>query len=306
MKFKKALKLSELSELLAFPFVGDPNLMVTGINEIHRVEMGDVAFVDNEKYFKKALNSSASVVLINKEVEPPEGKGIVVCDDPFSSFNFLIDYADPFHFQQEQIHPNAIVDKSSQIHRSVYIANNVEIGADCIIYPNVVIMENVKIGKRVVIQAGSIIGSHGFYYKKRPSGFEKLNSGGRVVIEDDVEIGANCTIDKGVTAITSIGKGTKIDNQVQIGHDTVIGENCLIAALVGIAGCVNIGDRVTLWGQVGMASGLNIEDDVVVLAQTGVGKDLKRGTYFGSPADDARTKLKEMVVLKQLAKNKAD
>ena len=303
MKFKKALKLSELSDLLGFPFVGNPDLLAIGINEIHRVEVGDVAFVDNKKYFKTALNSNASVVLINEEVEPSEGKGIIICNDPFSAFNFLIDYADPYHFQRDQINPISKVDKSSHIHPSVYIAKNVEIGADCIIHPNVVIMENVKIGNKVIIQPGSIIGSHGFYYKKRPTGFEKLNSGGSVLIEDDVEIGANCTIDKGVTATTTIKKGTKIDNQVQVGHDTIIGENCLIAAHVGIAGCVNIGNKVTLWGQVGVSSGITIEDEVVVLAQSGVDKTLKKGhTYFGSPTDEARTKMKEMVALKQLAK----
>ena len=303
MKFTKPIKLSELAELLKAKPVGDPEMLATGINEIHRVESGDIAFVDNEKYYNKALNSKASVVLINKQVEPPVGKGLLVCADPFSAFNFLIDYADPFAFQKEQVHTSAKIHPTAQVHANAYIGKNVKIGAGSIIHPNVVIMENVKIGERVIIQPGCVIGSHGFYYKKRSSGFEKLNSGGSVEIGDDVELGANCTIDKGVTAVTTIGKGTKIDNQVQIGHDTLIGEYCLIAAHVGIAGCVNIGNRVTMWGQVGVASGLNIEDEVVVFAQSGVGKDLKKGTtYFGSPADEARIKMKEIVMLRQLAK----
>lgn len=302
MKLKKALKLSELSELISFPYYGDPDLLVTGINEIHRVEKGDIAFVDNAKYFNKALESNASVVLINQKVEPPQGKGIILCEDPFSTFNFLIDYADPYNFQKVQIHSGSIIDPSAEIHPSVYIANNVKIGPNCIIHPNVVIMENVEIGSGVIIQAGTVIGSHGFYYKKRSKGFEKLNSGGSVHIDDEVEIGANCTIDKGVTATTIIGKGTKIDNQVQVGHDTIIGQYCLIAALVGIAGCVSIGNKVTLWGQVGVSSGVTIEDEVVVLAQSGIDKTLRKGnTYFGSPAGDARSKMKELVVLKQLA-----
>jgi UDP-3-O-[3-hydroxymyristoyl] glucosamine N-acyltransferase len=145
------------------------------------------------------------------------------------------------------------------------------------------------------------LGSDAFYYKKRPEGYDKLISGGRVVIEDNVDIGALCTIDKGVTGDTTIKKGTKLDNQVQVGHDTVIGEKCLIASQTGIAGCVIIEDEVTLWGQVGVTSAATIGKNAMVSAQSGVSKSLKGGKkYFGSPAEEMREKLKELAYVKQI------
>ena len=153
----------------------------------------------------------------------------------------------------------------------------------------------------MTIHAGSILGADAFYYKKRPEGFDKLKSGGRVVIKDNVDIGAACTIDKGVTGDTTVGAGTKIDNQVHIGHDTVIGEKVLIASQTGIAGCVVIEDEVTLWGQVGVTSGITVGGKAVISAQSGVSKSLEGGkSYFGSPAGDFRTKYKELAALRQV------
>jgi UDP-3-O-[3-hydroxymyristoyl] glucosamine N-acyltransferase len=175
------------------------------------------------------------------------------------------------------------------------------IGEDCVIHPNVTIYDHCVIGNRVTIHAGTVLGSDAFYYKKRPQGFDKLLSGGRVVVEDDVELGALCTIDKGVTGDTTIRRGAKLDNQVHVGHDTIIGEKCLIASQTGIAGCVVIEDEVTLWGQVGVTSAATIGKKAVVLAQTGVAKSLEGGkTYFGSPADEAREKLKQMANVKKI------
>ena len=157
------------------------------------------------------------------------------------------------------------------------------------------------IGNNVTIHAGTVLGADAFYYKKRPEGFDKLKSGGRVVIEDEVDLGALCTIDRGVTGDTTIGRGTKIDNQVHVGHDTVIGKKCLIASQTGIAGCVVIEDEVTIWGQVGMTSGITIGTKAVILAQSGISKSLEGGqTYFGYPAEEARKKYKEMGALRQL------
>jgi UDP-3-O-[3-hydroxymyristoyl] glucosamine N-acyltransferase len=165
----------------------------------------------------------------------------------------------------------------------------------------VVIADNTIIGDEVIVQANSVIGSTAFYYKKKPSGFDRMHTCGRVILENRVEIGALCTIDAGVTGDTTIGEGTKIDNQVHVGHDTVIGKNCLFAAQVGIAGCVRIGNNVTLWGQVGLASDMSIGDNAVLLGQSGASKDLEGGkTYFGSPVDDARVKFREMAALKKL------
>ena len=160
---------------------------------------------------------------------------------------------------------------------------------------------NWNVGDDVIIQAGTVIGSDAFYYKKRPEGFDRLRSGGRVVIEDKVEIGAGCTIDRGVSGDTIIGAGSILDNQIQVGHDTQIGKKCQIAAQCGIAGCVIIEDEVVIWGQVGITSGITIGSKAVLLAQAGVSKSLEGGvTYFGSPAEESRSMLKQLAYLKRL------
>lgn len=301
MKLGNGYSLAAIAKLLDSPFKGNENLVVSGINEIHRVEHGDIAFVDHPKYYDKALNSAATVVLINKEVEVPEGKGIIICEDPFRSFNFILNYFNPFELSNEQQSKDSEVGEGCKIHPSVVIGKNVKIGKNCIIFPNVSILNDVTIGDNVIIQSGSVLGSFGFYYKNRGDHFDRLNSCGGVLIEDFVEIGANCTIDKGVTAVTTIGRGTKIDNLVQVGHDTVIGKKCLIAAQAGIAGCVNIEDEVTIWGQVGIASGITIGEKTVLYAQSGVGKSLKGNkSYLGSPVDESRAKFKEMAMMRQL------
>jgi UDP-3-O-[3-hydroxymyristoyl] glucosamine N-acyltransferase len=187
---------------------------------------------------------------------------------------------------------------------NTYIGNKVFIGKDCIIHPNVVILDHCIVGDQVVIQAGTIIGSDAFYYNKKTNReihYKKMLSGGRVVIEHGVEIGAGCTIDRGVSGDTIVGAGTKIDNLVHIGHDTVIGKNCLFAAQVGIAGATAIGDNVILWGQVGVSKTLTIGDNAVVYAQSGVKDSIPGGkVYFGSPVEDAREKMKELVWIKRI------
>ena len=145
------------------------------------------------------------------------------------------------------------------------------------------------------------MGASAFYYKNRPEGFDQLKSGGRVIIKDHVDIGALCTIDKGVTGDTIIGEGSKLDNQIQVGHDTVIGKKCLIASQVGIAGCVVVEDEVTIWGQVGITSGITIGKKAVISAQSGVSKSLEGNkSYFGTPADDFRSKYKEIASIRMI------
>ncbi len=293
MKLPRTYSLKEIAEIAGCAYVGDHQHPITGINEIHMVEHGDIVFVDHPKYYEKALGSKATTIIINKEVTPPPGKALMVAEDPFSIFNALTKHFMPdqsWEAAERQIHPTA------SIAPGVVMGRNVKIGADSIIHPNVVIYDNVTIGERVIIHANTSIGSHAFYYKKRPTGaYEKMHSCGGVLIEDDVEIGATCTIDKGVSGLTQIGAGTKIDNQVHIGHDTRVGKNCLFAAQVGVAGCTVIEDDVTLWGQVGVRSDALIGRSAVVLAQSGVSKSLDGGkTYFGSPAAESREKLKEM------------
>lgn len=308
MKLPRVYTLKEIAEIIGTTFVGAENFPVTGFNEIHVVEKGDIVFVDHPKYYDKALESKASIVLINKKVECPKGKGLLISDDPFSDFNKLSKYFNAFQSASKSVSDTAMVGQHTVIQPNVFIGNHVTIGDNCVIHPNVIIYDNCTIGNNVTIHAGSSIGADAFYYKKRPEGYDKLLSSGSVVIEDNVDIGALCTIDRGVTANTTIKKGTKIDNQVQIGHDTVIGRNCLIASQTGVAGCVVIEDDVTLWGQVGTNSGITIGKGAVILGQTGVTKSVKGGkTYFGTPVEESRKKLKEMAEIKQLLKyqNKA-
>ena len=173
------------------------------------------------------------------------------------------------------------------------------------IHPNVTIYDNTIIGKNVCIHANTVLGADAFYYKKRLSGFDKLISCGRVVIEDNVDLGASCTIDRGVTGDTTIKEGTKIDNQVHVGHDTIIGKKCLIASQTGIAGCVIIEDEVTIWGQVGTNSGITIGKGAIILGQTGVTKSVAgEKTYFGTPIAESREKLKEMASIRLFLKDR--
>ncbi|WP_298143546.1 UDP-3-O-(3-hydroxymyristoyl)glucosamine N-acyltransferase [Flavobacterium sp.] len=301
MKFPKVHTLKEIAQIIGTTFVGRPDFPVLGMNEIHVVEPGDIVFVDHPKYYDKALQSAATIVLINKEVECPEGKALLISDDPFRDFNKLTNYFRPFQALHASISETAQIGSGTVIQPQVVIGNHVTIGKNCIIYSNVVIYDHCVIGDNVVIHAGTIIGADAFYYKKRPEGFDQLKSGGRVVIEDDVHIGALCTIDRGVTGDTTIGAGSKLDNHIQIGHDTVVGKKCLFASQVGIAGCVVIEDEVTIWGQVGTTSGITIGKKAVIMGQTGVTKSIEGGkSYFGTPIEESREKLKQLAYLKRL------
>ncbi|MCB4808528.1 UDP-3-O-(3-hydroxymyristoyl)glucosamine N-acyltransferase [Tamlana sp. 62-3] len=303
MKFPKPHTLKQISELINCEFVGADDFQVLGMNEIHVVEPGDIVFVDHPKYYDKALNSAATIILINKKVDCPEGKALLVSDDPFRDFNKLSLHFKPFKASNVSISETATIGKNTIIQPNTFIGNNVVIGDNCTIHSNVSIYDDAVIGNNVTIHSGTIIGANAFYYKKRPEGFDRLISCGRVVIEDFVDIGASCTIDRGVTGDTTIKEGTKIDNLVQIGHDTVIGKKCLIASHVGIAGCVVVEDEVTLWGQVGTTSGITIGKGAVVQGQSGVTKSIEGNkTYWGTPIQEVRLKLKEMALIKQLPK----
>ena len=301
MRFPQPYTLEQIATIINAKYVGASDFPVLGMNEIHVVQAGDIVFVDHPKYYEKALHSKATIVLINKEVECPEGKALLISDDPFRDFNKLTDFFKPFRKATALIAPSARIGENTVVQPGTFVGNNVVIGNNCRIHSNVSIYDDCVIGDNVTIHAGTVLGADAFYYKKRPEGFDKLKSGGRVVIEDNVDLGALCTIDRGVTGDTTIKKGTKIDNQVHIGHDTVVGEKCLIASQTGIAGCVVIENEVTIWGQVGMTSGITIGEKAVILAQSGISKSLEGGqTYFGYPAGEAREKYKEMSALKQL------
>ena len=305
MKFKNPHSLQSIATLLNIEFVGNANFEILGINEIHVVEKGDIVFVDHPKYYEKALNSAATTILINKKVACPEGKALLISDDPFCDFNKITKYFNPFIASKESISESATIGEGTVIQPNVFVGNNVKIGKNCVIHPNVTIYDQTIIGNNVTIHANTVLGADAFYYKKRPEGYDKLISGGRVVLEDNVDIGASCTIDRGVSGDTTIKKGTKIDNQVHVGHDTIIGEKCLIASQTGIAGCVVIEDEVTIWGQVGTNSGITIGKGAIILGQTGVTKSVAGGkSYFGTPISESREKLKEMAEIKQFLKER--
>ena len=299
MKFQSPQSLKTIAELINAKFVGDENFQVFGTNEIHRVKAGEIVFVNHPKYYDKALFSEATIVLIDKEVDCPEGKALLISDDPFRDFNKINE-----HYQGiqtfETTGQNAVIGKNCKIHPSVVIGNDVKIGDNCMIFPNVVIGDRTEIGNNCVIQSGTVLGGDAFYYNKNAEGFRKMLSVGNVIIENNVEIGNLCTIDRGVTDSTIIGAGSILDNQIQIGHDTVIGKKVLIASQTGIAGCCFIEDEVTIWGQVGIASGVTIESGTVLLAKCGVNRNLKKGTYFGPIAEEFRSYLKKEVKLKNL------
>lgn len=301
MKFPKVHSLKEIAAIIDSQYVGQDDFPVEGMNEIHVVTPGDIVFVDHPKYYDKALQSAATVVLINKEVDCPEGKALLISDDPFRDFNTLTRHFMPFVASTALISPTATIGTNTVIQPGTFIGNNVSIGSECLIHSNVSIYDNCVLGNQVTIHSGTVLGADAFYYKKRPEGYDKLLSGGRVVLEDNVDLGALCTIDKGVSGDTTIKKGTKIDNQVQVGHDTVIGERCLIASQTGIAGCVVIEDEVTIWGQVGLTSGITIGAKTVISAKAGVSKSLEGGKhYFGIPADEFRKKYKEIASIRMI------
>ena len=301
MKFSQPQTLKDIANLIHCDFVGDAHFPVLGMNEIHVVTSGDIVFVDHPKYYDKALNSKATIILINKEVDCPKGKALLISDDPFRDFNKLTDYFKPFNAATISISETARIGKNTIIQPHCFIGHNVVIGDDCIIHSNVSIYDDTVIGNHVTIHAGTVLGANAFYYKKRPEGYDRLKSCGRVVIQDHVDIGANCTIDRGVTGDTTIKEGAKLDNQIQIGHDTVVGKKCLIASQVGIAGCVVIEDEVTIWGQVGCTSGVTLGTKSVFHAQSGISKSLEGNkTYWGTPAQDARSQMKEMANIKRI------
>ncbi|NQV53628.1 MAG: UDP-3-O-(3-hydroxymyristoyl)glucosamine N-acyltransferase [Flavobacteriales bacterium] len=303
MKLFKATTLAEVAGLIGAKAIGAADLLVTGINEIHVVTSGDIAFVDHHKYYVKTLASAASVIIIDKEVACPEGKGLLVHPNPFDAFNDLTQRFQKEIEEASEAAPN--IDPSAVVMPGAHIGNYVTIGANSVIHPGSVVYDHCVIGANVIIHANAVIGSDAFYFKRKPNHHEKLRSVGRVVIKDDVEIGAACTIDRGSTADTVIGKGSKLDNQVHVGHDTHIGERCLFAAQVGIAGCVVIGDGVVMWGQVGCAANVSIGDGTVVYAQSGIIKSLEAGqTYFGSPAIEAKVKMREIALIAQLSRKK--
>ncbi|MDR1951256.1 MAG: UDP-3-O-(3-hydroxymyristoyl)glucosamine N-acyltransferase [Bacteroidales bacterium] len=302
MKFPKPHTLSELADFLGATAIGTPDFVITGMNEIHTVEAGDITFVDHPKYYEKALNSAATTILINSsEVVCPEGKALLISQDPFADFNKLTMKFRPFTACSKMISDSAEVGENTIIQPNAFIGNHVKIGKNCVVHANVSIYDYTEIGDDVSIHSGAVIGADAYYFQRKPEGYRKFLSSGKVILENRVEIGANTCIDKGVSGDTIIGEGTKMDNFVQVGHDTIIGKNCLIGSHSAIAGVTKIEEDVVIWGQVVINKDLVIGKGAVILATSAVDKTLEGGkTYFGMPAIEARKKWRELAALRNL------
>jgi UDP-3-O-[3-hydroxymyristoyl] glucosamine N-acyltransferase len=301
MKFPRPVPVTEIAQKINAEIIGDDTLLATGINEIHKVEPGDITFSDIKKYFDKSLQSAASIIILNEPTNCPPGKAILVCENPFEAYDSLIREHRPFIPRTANVSETANIHPSVIIEPGVVIAGNVSIGANSYIQANTVIFEHTTIGENVIIEPNCTIGCDAFYFKRYPGKMQRWRSGGRTIIENDVHIGAGCTIARGVSGDTIIGAGSKLDCQIQIGHGVVIGKNCLFAAQVGIGGKTVVEDGVVLYGQVGIAQNLHIGTGAVVLAKSGVSKNLEGGkTYFGYPAQEMNISYRELAALRQL------
>jgi UDP-3-O-[3-hydroxymyristoyl] glucosamine N-acyltransferase len=301
MTFDQPISINEIASRISAVVKGNTTLLLQGINEIHKVTAGDITFVDHPKYYTRSLQSAASAIIVPEDMPCPEGKALLIVEKPFLAYDLLARSFRPFEPLERQenadkIHPSAIIEPG------VIIGQHVRIGKDSHIQAGVIIRPYSYIGDRVVIQSGAIIGAQAFYFKKWPDHYQPWTPCGRVIIEDDVWIGAGATIAQGVSGDTIIGQGTKIDCQVMIGHGVVIGKHCILAGQVGIAGKTIIGDWCTIYGQVGITQNLTIGDHTTIYAQSGVHKDLEGGqSYFGSPAEESRSKFRELSALKNMA-----
>lgn len=304
---RKTLK--EIAQIIDGEVVGDGNTIITGISGIKEAQDGDLTFLANPKYLHLMDATKATAIITSREIKTAP-KPIIRTDNPSLAFAKMVSFLAPNEqVHPSGIHPTAVIGKNVKLGRDValqpyvvlddnvevgdrtviyagcYIGHHTRIGADCLIYPNVAIRERVEIGNRVVIHSGTIIGSDGFGFATVKGVHHKIPQIGTVAIEDDVEIGANVTIDRARFGKTLIGRGTKIDNLVQIAHNVIVGENSIIVAQTGISGSTTIGRGVTLAGQAGLVGHITIGDNAVVAAQAGVTKSVPPNTYVsGYPA----------------------
>jgi UDP-3-O-[3-hydroxymyristoyl] glucosamine N-acyltransferase len=304
MKFQSKLTVNRIVEIMNMEVTTKGNLsnLISGVNEFHSVESGDISFVDHPKYYDKVLNSKAIAIIVDKEVEVPEGKTVFITKDPLRCYLNIVEHFVSFNPQHTAIHPSAKIGKGTIIQPNVFIGENVTIGENCIIHANVSIYAHTEIGNRVIIHSNSTIGADACYFQKRETGWVKLSSCGSTKIEDDVEIGCNCCIDRGVSGVTFIGNGTKFDNQIQIGHDAHIGAHCFLGAQCGVSGCTFIDDYCTLWARSGVNKGIYVAKNTTLLALSALDKSVTEegAVLYGLPAEDARKKWKEVAYIKNL------
>jgi len=329
-----AVKVKDIASLLHGSVLGDADIEVSHVAKIEEAGTGDITFLANPKYEKYLSSTQASAVVVSRDLDEKKLNGrkrqiaFVKVDDPYISFLQLLqtlEATDDLPFTG--IHSSAVVASSSDLSPTVAVGANVVIGervriaqnskiahgsvigddvivgCDVRIYPNVTVRERCQIGDRVIVHSGAVIGSDGFGFAPEKDGrYRKIPQVGNVVLEDDVEIGANCTIDRATLGETLIKRGVKLDNLVHVAHNVVIGENTMIAAQAGIAGSTKIGKNVLMGGQVGLIGHIEIADNVAIIAQSGVSKSLTKPgtTYFGSPAKEQRVAFRIEAALRHL------
>ena len=284
----------DIAERLGGTVLGDRTMPLTGFQAADRAGVGDLTFAENRTFFERAERSAASAIIVDKSFVS-ERKVLILVSSARLAFAKVVPLFYPAPGPPTGIHPSAIISDKAEVHPEACI------GEDCASFHNVSLYPRTERGNRVRIHAGTIVGSDGFGYVQEDGKHLKVPQIGNVVIDDDVEIGANVTIDRGALGPTHIGAGTKVDNLVQIAHNVSTGENCLIVAQAGVAGSTKLGKSVTLAGQVGLAGHLRIGHNVTIAAQSGVMRDINDGEkWFGTPAQPDKKMKRQLLALKKL------
>jgi UDP-3-O-[3-hydroxymyristoyl] glucosamine N-acyltransferase len=303
------MKLSLIAHCIGGQIIGNPDLEIRGVKEIGQAEEGDLAFLLHPRYLSYLKNTKASAIIVGNDF-PVDFPVIIKVANPYKAFAQVIDIFNPSGARLSQgVHPTSIlgkgakispqasigpfvflgegtsVESQSQIYPFVYIGNHCRVGRGTKIFPQVFLGDGCEVGDGVIIHSGAVLGSDGFGFVREGSSYRKIPQVGGVVVEDEVEIGANVTIDRATLGVTRIGRGTKIDNLVHIGHNVQVGENTMIVAQVGISGSTRIGKVVRIAGQAGLAGHIQIGDKATIAAQAGVTKSVPPGSFVsGYPA----------------------
>jgi len=306
------MKLSELAKLINASVVGDGDADITGVNTLDDAGPGDVSFLANPRYTDRLRTTKAGAICVTPDVKLP-GRSLLVSTDPYHSFTLaMVELVGQRKHPHQGVHPRAFVDPAASVgegsilYPNVYVGPRAKVGRDCILYPGVVVYDDCVIGDRVIIHANTVIGQDGFGFATHAGVHHKTPMAGIVVIEDDVEIGSNCTVERATMGQTLIERGTKMSDIIAIGHGCKIGKHCLIVSQTGIAGSTTLGDHVVLAGQVGLAGHLKIGNMVKIGAQSGVMEDIPdKSVVLGSPAQpigDARRTYIAMMQLPEILK----
>lgn len=318
--------LAEIAVWLNGDVIGDPNTPITSVAPLEEAGPGAITWAEDARRVKAAAAGRAGAVIVGRGTEP-FGRPLVLVDYPRLAFAQVLALFAPPDPQPSGIDPSARVHPEAQLGErvcvgplasiaagarigagtrlgaGVHIGADTELGRDCLVHPGVIVRDRVRIGDRVILQAGAVIGADGFGYVPADGAHHKVPHIGTVIVEDDVEVGANTTIDRGTCGATVIGKGTKIDNLVQIGHNVKIGEHCLVVALTGLAGSSSLGRRVTLAGQSGVAGHIHVGDGSLVYARGLVAADLPAGAQVsGAPARPHGDALRQLAALARVPK----